>query len=580
MMWLLLSLYAVGAVVIVVAGRGDRPGPIVFGVGAAVSTVVAATASLWLVDRTVATAAVEWVPGLGIELAVRVDPLTSLLTLIVAAIGIGVFVYSAGYFAAGTAGLARFSATLLVFSGSMVGLVLSDSIWAMFLFWELTSVTSFLLVGFKNVDAAVRTAARRALVITASGGLVLLAGFVVLQDIEGMARLRDMEPATGFTAGVAAVLVIIAAATKSAQVPFHVWLPGAMAAPTPVSAYLHSATMVKAGVILIAILQPSLGGTDPWTPLLMGFGLASLIWGAIGALRQFDAKLVLAWGTISQLGLMVSLLAVDTAKATFAAIAIVVAHAVFKAALFLVVGEIDVRTGTRDLRELGGLWRRMPITFAVALASALSMAGVPPLLGFTAKEAGIEAALKLDGTEKTMMLIGVVAGSVLTVAYTTRLMVLAFGGRSPAGLTVGPRRWAMSGVEVVLGAASVVGFAVLGTVTGIVRDAAVVLDPAAEVYELLRWPGLTTAFVISLAIVLVGIAVGMLAVRRISRSARPLGALAVDRTIDGTLFVSRAIASRVQHGSLPGYRRPRSSSTWTSMLSWGGTTPRRWDSDY
>ena len=169
---------------------------------------------------------------------------------------------------------------------------------------------------------------------------------------------------SGTPATVAVVLVLVAAATKSAQVPFHVWLPGAMVAPTPVSAYLHSATMVKAGVLLVALLAPALGEVAPWTTLGLAFGLASMVWGAVGALRHVDAKLVLAWGTISQLGLMIALLSLGTAKATFAAVALVAAHALFKAALFLVVGEVDVRTGTRDLTRLSGLWRSMPVAFS------------------------------------------------------------------------------------------------------------------------------------------------------------------------------------------------------------------------
>jgi multicomponent Na+:H+ antiporter subunit A len=270
-------------------------------------------------------------------------------------------------------------------------------------------------------------------VITAGGGLSLLAGFVLFVDAAGTARLSEIGPITGSTANAAAVLILVAAATKSAQFPFHVWLPGAMAAPTPVSAYLHSATMVKAGVILVAVIAPAFQDSDVWKPLGLSFGLATMVWGAVGALRHVDAKLILAWGTVSQLGLLISLLAIGTPKATFAAISILVAHAVFKAALFMVVGEVDVRVGTRNINELSGLRRAMPATFAVALISGASMAGIPPLLGFPAKEAAIEAALGLSGSE--FLVVGglIIGGSVLTVAYTTRLLI---GHVRPA-----PNRW-------------------------------------------------------------------------------------------------------------------------------------------
>ncbi len=396
-------------------------------------------------------------------------------------------------------------------------------------------------------------AARRAALITAAGGLVLLAGLVTLADVSGSTRLRDLEPVTGTAAGIAAVLVLVAAATKSAQVPFHMWLPGAMSAPTPVSAYLHSATMVKIGVIVVAVLQPAFVDTAPWTPLALALGLTSMLWGAIGALRQVDGKLILAWGTISQLGLMISLLAVGTPKATFAALSILLAHAAFKAALFMVVGEIDVRTGTRDIRELHGLWRSMPIAFAVAVVSAASMAGVPPLLGFAAKEAGIEAALGLSGLERVAVLGVIVGGSVLTVAYTVRLLIGLFGGPADGRVAPAPRRWPMTVVTVSLGALSVAGFVALGRVSRAARDASVVVDEGSIAYGLVRWPGLKAAFVISMAIVAAGLVLGVVLARRIRPAARPLGAQAVDGLIELTLRSARSITAVVQHGSLPRY---------------------------
>ncbi|MFK8023124.1 MAG: hydrogen gas-evolving membrane-bound hydrogenase subunit E, partial [Ilumatobacter sp.] len=340
----------------------------------------------------------------------------------------------------------------------------------------------------------------------------------------------------------------------SAQVPFHVWLPGAMAAPTPVSAYLHSATMVKAGVIVVALLGPLLGDTSAWAPLGIAFGLGSMVWGAIGALRHVDAKLILAWGTVSQLGLMIMLLSAGSAKAVFAALSILVAHAIFKAPLFMVVGEIDVRTGTRDVRELGGLHRSMPIAFGVSLLAALSMAGVPPLLGFPAKEAAIEAGLGLTGFERVVVLAGVIGGSILTVAYTTRFLLATFGPSASGEVTaVSPRRPAITIVTALLGIGSFVGFVVLGLVGDVVRDAAVLLDPKAEVYSLIRWPGLKTAFVISMGIIAAGAPLGAFLARRTDLVPRPIGADAADALVDATLRTARVVAGRVQHGSLPGY---------------------------
>ena len=550
MIWSLLALYGI-AVIVLVARRW--PGRSPFVIAALPVALTSVVASVWLASGDTLTTSVTWVEGLGLDLAFRIDALTALLGLIVAGIGVAVFVYAGGYFSATAPGLERFAATLLAFSGSMLGLVWADSVWTLFVFWEMTSVTSFLLVGHKYADTNAQIAARRALLITGAGGLVLLAGLLVLTGADGSVRLSEIEPVGGTAGAVAAVLVIVAAATKSAQVPFHVWLPGAMAAPTPVSAYLHSATMVKAGIILLAVLQPALGATGPWTPLVIGFGLVTMLWGAIGALRQTDAKLILAWGTVSQLGLMVALLGVGEGKATFAAVSILVAHAVFKAALFMIVGEIDVRTGTREITELGGLWRSMPVAFAVAVLSGMSMAGVPPLLGFAAKEAGIEAALQLDGAERAVLLAGVVGGSVLTVAYTLRFVIGVFAGSGPDGLVVAPRRPPMTVVSGLLGVASLVGFVVLGTVSDRVRAAATRIDAAADAYTLLRWPGFTVAFGISVAIVAAGAVLGLVLVRRDSTPPRPLGAEAVDAMVAGTLRAARRTAGVVQHGSLPGY---------------------------
>ncbi|MCP3856366.1 MAG: hypothetical protein GY698_16750, partial [Actinomycetia bacterium] len=437
MIWSLFVSHLVGIVAAGVAGRSSMRAGLWTAAIAPAGAAIWATATLIRGTEPVVSEIV-WVEGLDLSVRFRTDSLALMMTLLVAGIGTLVFVYAAGYFAPDDVGGVRFPATLLAFSTSMLGLVWADSIWTLFIFWELTSITSFLLVGHKHADESVRSAARRALLITGSGGLVLLAGLVILATEAGATTLTDLAPITGSRASVAAVLILIGAATKSAQFPFHVWLPGAMAAPTPVSAYLHSATMVKAGVLLIAVTGPAFADIAAWKVLGLCFGIASMLWGAIGALRHRDAKLILAWGTVSQLGLLVTLLSLGTAKAVLAAVSILFAHALFKAALFLVVGEVDVRTGTRDIGELGGLARSMPVTFMVALAAGLSMAGAPPLLGFAAKEAAIEAVLTLSGAEHTVAVAAVVGGSLLTVAYTARFLIAVFGP-GPA-TAVGPRR--------------------------------------------------------------------------------------------------------------------------------------------
>ena len=557
MLWVLLAAHVAGVAAATLVGRrGMRPALVVAGLAPA-ATAAWAT---WALISGQAPSVVElvWVDGLDLSLRFRTDALALLATVLVSGIGALVFAYATGYFSPDAPGASRFPPSLLAFSAAMLGLVLADSVWTLFIFWELTSITSFLLVGHKHTDADVRAAARRALVVTGGGGLVLLAGLLVLADLGGTSSLTDLPPVSGSAATVAASLILVGAATKSAQVPFHVWLPGAMAAPTPVSAYLHSATMVKAGVLLVAVLGPALGGVTAWKVGGLAFGIASTLWGAIGALRHRDAKLILAWGTVSQLGLLVTLLALGTAKATFAALSLLVAHALFKAALFLVVGEVDIRTGTRDIDRLGGLARSMPVAFAVAVAAGLSMAGVPPLLGFMAKEAAIEAALDLAGAERVVVLGAVVGGSVLTVAYTTRFLIGVFGPAEAGPMTgatpVGPRRLTMTVPAVLLAAAGVAGYAAAGTVTAAVGPAAVELDAAADAYSLIRWPGLKTAFLISAAVVAAGATLGgWLGRRPVADPPPPRGAVAADALVDRVLAVSPRITARVQHGSLPVY---------------------------
>ncbi|HVL04042.1 MAG TPA: proton-conducting transporter membrane subunit, partial [Acidimicrobiales bacterium] len=383
-----------------------------------------------VVDGGAIASSFSWVPGLGVEIDFRLDAFSLLMVALVAGVGVLVLVYSRWYFSP-QAGLGRFAGTLTAFAGSMLGLVLADNLLLLYVFWELTSVTSYLLIGFEDHKGSARAAALQAILVTGSGGLVMLAGFVLLGEAAGSYSLSGLlaDPPSGGAVPVALVLVLVGAVTKSAQVPFHFWLPGAMAGPTPVSTYLHSATMVKGGVYLVARFAPAFAVVAPWRPIVCGVGLASLFLGGYRALRQHDIKYLLAYGTISQLGLMMVLFGVGIPEATVAGAALLVAHGAFKATLFMVVGVIDHQAHTRDLRMLDGLGRRLPVLAAVAAVSASSMAGLPLLFGFVAKEAAYEAFLHASLSLASLVLAGVVAGSALTVAYSARFVWGAFAAK-------------------------------------------------------------------------------------------------------------------------------------------------------
>lgn len=550
MWWLLLS-HGFGVLLAALSGwrRGMRA-------GLTVASAAPLATTIWAVDRLVSgadpeTTEVVWVEGLDLVLRFRTDTVALLMTVLVSGIGVLVFAYGTAYFSADAAGRARFPATLLAFSASMLGLVLADSIWTLFVFWELTSITSFLLVGYNSTSDAVMDAARRALMITAGGGLILMVGLLLLAGEAGTSVISEFGAVDGPAASVAAALIMVGAATKSAQIPFHVWLPGAMAAPTPVSAYLHSATMVKAGVFIVAVFGPVFSGNDVWTVLGLAFGISSMLWGAIGALRHDDAKLILAWSTVSQLGLMVTLLSLRTPKGVFAAVSILAAHALFKAALFVVVGEIDVRTGTRKITELGGLASSMPIAAAVAVAAGASMAGIPPLLGFAAKEAAVEAALGLEGPMFIVAGLSVIVGAVLTVAYTTRLLIGLLG--PGPDVTVAPNRPLLAIPSMALAGAGLLGYLFIDPVNELVVPAAVELDPSADAYALYRWPGPTLGLAVSMVVIVCGLILGTILARRTLAIPRPVGADVADRWLDSIPVVSRTVIGRVQHGSLPIY---------------------------
>ncbi|GAA1394969.1 Na+/H+ antiporter subunit A [Luteococcus peritonei] len=366
----------------------------------------------------------DWVPSIGLSLEFRMDALSLLMCLVVGLVGAVVLAYCSGYFDDDEPDLGRFAAHLTAFAGAMTGLVLSDDILLLYLFWELTTILSYLLVGHNAESEDSRNAATQALVVTTAGGLSMLGGLVVLGQAAGTTSLSGLlaDPPTGMAAQVAIVLVLFGAITKSALVPFHFWLPGAMAAPTPVSAYLHAAAMVKAGVYLVARLAPGFAQLEVWRTTVLVLGGATMLVGGYRALRQVDLKLILAYGTVSQLGFLVVLVGTGSHDAALAGLAMLVAHAVFKAGLFLSVGTIDHATGTRDVRRLSGLAPRMPWLVAATVLCAASMAGLPPMMGFVGKEAVYEAFLHHPDGWAVLVLVVLVVGSVLTVAYSARFL--------------------------------------------------------------------------------------------------------------------------------------------------------------
>jgi multicomponent Na+:H+ antiporter subunit A len=380
-----------------------------------------------------------WIPNLKLEFAFRMDALAWVMSLLILGVGALVLVYCARYFKNKDPGLGGFGAQLLAFAGAMFGLVTSDDLLMMFIFWELTTVLSYLLIGYARTRLAARRSALQALMVTTAGGLAMLVGLIILGQAAGTYRISTIldhagtlvNGSTSGMVGAAVVLILVGAVTKSALVPFHFWLPGAMAAPTPVSAYLHAAAMVKAGIYIVARLAPGFAESQFWLPMVLGLGLATMLVGGYRALRQTDIKLILAYGTVSQLGFLTMVVGLGRPDAALAGLGLLLAHGLFKAALFLVVGIIDHQSGTRDIRKLSGVFRSSRALGVVAAIAAASMAGVPPLAGFVAKESVFEAFVHYGNGHDApawgiWILVGLVIGSILTFAYSARFMWGAF----------------------------------------------------------------------------------------------------------------------------------------------------------
>jgi multicomponent K+:H+ antiporter subunit A len=501
-----------------------------------------------IVDGEVLHQTFAWAPALGLEFTLRVDGLTWLFLVLICGIGLLVGIY-ATYYMPREYPLVRFYSLLLAFMGAMLGIVLSGNVIQLVFFWELTSLFSFLLIGYWHHGKSARDAARTALVVTVMGGLCLLAGVLVLAHIAGSYDVDAILVAGDHIRESplylpALALVLVGAFTKSAQVPFHFWLPQAMSAPTPVSAYLHSATMVKAGVFLLLRFWPVLAGTEEWFWIVGGVGLTTMLVGAWAATFQHDMKAVLAYSTISHLGLITMLAGLGSTLGVVAAIFHTVNHATFKASMFMAVGAVDHETGTRDLRRLGGLRHVMPITATLAVIAGAAMAGVPLLNGFLSKEMffavalGANHGLALD----VLTVLVAVAATALGVTYSLRLVGSAFFGplrhdypREPHE----PPLWMRFPIGILALACLAVGIFPAWVVGPPLRAAAAsVLGAQLPVYDLAIWHGLTLPLLMSVIAFATGCVVYWVLRRRIdARDAPPL----IDR-IPALHWFERALA--------------------------------------
>lgn len=527
-----------------------------------VAAVLPAAALLWAlanagpalaggIDETTA-----WSPALGLELSFRLDALGLAMIVLVSGIGAVILAYCIGYFAPGSPYATRSAALLLAFAGAMLGLVLADDLLTLYVFWELTSIASFLLVGQGGEKREERRAAVQALFVTVFGGLAMLLGFVLLGEAAGTYRISEIlaDPPRGGLVTAALLLILLGAFTKSAQLPFHPWLPAAMVAPTPVSAYLHAASMVKAGVYLVARLSPAFADVAVWTVPVLVAGLGTMLVGGWRALSATDLKRLLAFGTVSQLGFLMVLFGAGGRVAAMAGIAMLLAHGMFKATLFLTVGAVDHATGTRDVRELSGVGRALPWLAAAGVLAAASMAGLPPLIGFVGKEAAFEAFL--HGTvENWAVAGGLLLGSVLTVAYSARFLWGAFArkpGRDATGVHApGPALtvpiWLCAAAGPVLGIATPIVDAEAASYA-----AALPGDPG---YHLAIWHGFGLPLLFSAIALAGGLALHAARARVTPLAGRsPLDAQrAYERTIAGIGRVAVAVTGRMQVGSLPAY---------------------------
>ncbi|MEM1064024.1 MAG: putative monovalent cation/H+ antiporter subunit A [Pseudomonadota bacterium] len=507
----------------------------------------------------------DWVPSLGIALSFLIDGLSLTFGLLITGIGALVFLYASKYLQ-GHPHLARFMLFLVLFMASMLGLVLADNLLTLFVFWELTTITSYLLIGFDHATSKARRAALQALLLTGTGGLALLAGFILIGTVAGTFELSEIRAQGDVLKDHALylpilILVLAGAFTKSAQFPFHFWLPNAMAAPTPVSAYLHSATMVKAGIYLLARMHPNLGGTDVWLWTLTIFGAVTAVFASFMALKQTDLKQSLAYTTLMALGTLTLFLAADIGYAITAAMTFLIVHSLYKATLFLVVGIIDHATGTRDVHKLGGLARAMPITAFAAGIAALSMAGFPPFIGFISKEIKYAGALAVQ-SEPVLVAAAVLLANALMLAVAGIVSFSPFWRRKHLADDLKPHEgtWPMLLGPVIL--------ASLGALFGLFPDllalslvnpgVAAILGPEVEPAQLKLWAGVNLPLILSLATFALGIGIYVYR-QRLRDALRALGERLVnfdrgwDRVLDGLKWLAAWQTDLIQSGVLRRY---------------------------
>jgi multicomponent Na+:H+ antiporter subunit A len=458
---------------------------------------------------------IEWLPELYLNFSLYLDGLSLFFALLVTGMGALVLVFSGNYMKPYPM-KNRFYFLILLFEFAMLGMILSGNLFTMFIFWELTSISSFLLIGFNNEKPEARNAALQALLITVAGGLAMMAGFILLGQITGTLEINQLLKSGDIIRNhphylPALILVLAGAFTKSAQFPFHFWLPGAMQAPSPVSAYLHSATMVKAGIYLLMRLSPVLGGTPEWKYILTITGAITMVLGGYFAYSQTDFKKVLAYTTISALGTLVLMLGIDTDISIKAAIIFLLVHALYKGALFMIAGLIDKSVGSRDLRKIGGLNKVMPTASMAAIISLLSMAGLPPMIGFIGKELIYEAKLALPDIGNILLVAGV-ATNIFMVAISLALVFNLFLGplkypgerpKRPAfALTVGPAL--LAGISLIFGLfpARVADFLLSPAIKSI--------RPTIDSLKLSLWHGFNEVLIVSFITVATGVVLFLL----------------------------------------------------------------------
>jgi multicomponent Na+:H+ antiporter subunit A len=554
-----LSIFGLAIAAPWLAGRAGKTAGWILGILPAAVTLYLARLLPEASAGRPATVSVPWSADLGLSLSFRADGLGLLFALLISGVGTLVVVYAGGYLQ-GHRDLGKFYAWLLVFMGAMLGVALSENMLSLFVFWELTSISSFLLIGFEHERDTARSAARQAFLITAGGGLALLAGILLLGQAAGtleFSALLDRAQAVKSSPFYqpAVLLILLAAFTKSAQFPFHFWLPNAMEAPTPVSAYLHSATMVKAGVYLLARLGPVLNGTDLWLYLVGGVGAVTMLVGGYLALSQTDLKRLLAYSTVSALGLLTLLIGLGSPHALEAAVVLLLAHGLYKGTLFLVAGILDHETGTRDITQLGGLFSSMQRTAIAGGLAAFSMAGLPPLFGFIAKELYYEVGLEFSPLLAAVIILGglffvfVAAAAGIGPFFGARKETPKSPHEAPPGMWLGPML--LAGLSLLF-----------GIFPGIING--MLISPAASAaigepsdVSLALWHGVNPAFLLSVGTVAAG--AGLFAVQNMLRSGLsrlkwPWGpAYLYEVALQGLDLLSRALTRVLQSGYLRFY---------------------------